>query len=537
MDYQSILLITALFVNLILGAVVFFRNRYQKENRWFIYFVLSVAMWSLTMFFYRISSSIDLSLWWAIILYDVAIFIPPTLLCFSIGFPTGELNISRILKILLWGPVFTILILTSIKNLVITGVQIVPGQEKTILWGTYYLVYNVYFILYFLAIFLVLYKKIKESTGLLKTQLKVILPGIFIPSIIGNTTNLILPTFGIFDFNWLGQATSMIMTGFIVYAITKHQLMNIKVIAVEMLSIIISVFLLIDAFLSTTSTEYVLKFSIFGLVAFFGYMLVRGVVEEVRIKEELAQASKRLKIANTELKKLDEAKSEFLSIASHQLRTPLTAIKGYSSMLIEGDFGELKGQTKETIEKIFEASQRVVNMIEDFLNISRIEMGRMKYDFMEFDLKDAVKKLTEDFIANNKKAEIIKLSFSCDKQSCNVKADKNKVIQVVSNIIDNAIKYTQKGFVKVFLSTDKEKNVCLVKIQDSGVGISKDTMIKIFQKFTRSSDISKLHTDGSGLGLYVAKKIMEDHNGKIWAEPPGENKGSTFYIELPISQK
>ena len=149
--------------------------------------------------------------------------------------------------------------------------------------------------------------------------------------------------------------------------------------------------------------------------------------------------------------------------------------------------------------------------------------------------RGTVENLINDFIANSPKAQKLNLEFLPEKNNFNINADQNKIRQVISNIIDNAIKYTFDGSIKVFLSHNYEKNKVLIKIQDSGIGINKETMPRLFQKFTRAEKISRFHTDGAGLGLYVARRIVEDHKGKIWAESEGKNKGSTFYIELLVS--
>ncbi|MFC1757123.1 ATP-binding protein [Patescibacteria group bacterium] len=196
----------------------------------------------------------------------------------------------------------------------------------------------------------------------------------------------------------------------------------------------------------------------------------------------------------------------------------------------------VKKESLETLEKWVDTSQLNLNWqtLKDFLEqLDKTEIG---INFGTFVGHETLRRnvLKNRSKANNKKAQIIKLEFLKKGNGFDVKADKNKIHQVVSNLLDNAIKYTNEGFVKISLLREKEGFV-LIKVEDSGVGISEEEVNKIFEKFTRASDVSKMHVDGAGLGLYVAKRIIEDHNGKIWAKSNGVGRGSTFFVELPIN--
>src|SRR5690606_34376031 len=229
------------------------------------------------------------------------------------------------------------------------------------------------------------------------------------------------------------------------------------------------------------------------------------------------------------LEELNKQKTEFVSIASHQLRSPLTAIKGYSSMILEGSYGKVNGKTKEAIEVIFESSQRLVNIIEDFLNITRIELGKMKYEMDEFDLSKMVSRLVEEYTPNAKKKGVSLKVETVGKYLAY--GDLGKINQVISNMIDNAIKYTMDG--SIIVKIKKEGGKILVTVKDSGVGLSEADIAKLFQKFVRAEGAGQVNISGTGLGMFVAKQIIEAHGGKIKAESAGKGKGSTFIMELP----
>lgn len=256
-------------------------------------------------------------------------------------------------------------------------------------------------------------------------------------------------------------------------------------------------------------------------------------IDKSIIYKKLRLTNEELETANDKLKELDQLKSEFLSLATHQIRAPLTAIKGYSSMLLEGDFGSLPQKAKNSVETIMKSCQNLIDVVGDFLNISRIEQGRMVYEKSDFSLAQLVKEVLDELKPNIQNA---KLSLDLEipqNLNTNIKADRGKIKQVLGNVIDNAIKYTLKGGIKV--SVYEEGNMVKVKVKDSGVGIPRNEIGKLFAKFSRTKDAKKTNVTGTGLGLYIAKKMVEAHRGDLTVESEGEGKGSTFIITLPKS--
>ena len=238
-----------------------------------------------------------------------------------------------------------------------------------------------------------------------------------------------------------------------------------------------------------------------------------------------------LRDANEKLKSLDKLKTEFLSLAAHQLRSPLTAIRGYTSMLLEGSFGHVDDKQKEAIDRVFQSSTHLTNVVEDLLNVSKIEAGGMKYVMAPFDFEKVAHDLATDLsITASKKG--LALTFDTDKKGpYTVNGDMEKIRQVVLNIIDNAIKYTMAGSILVKLNKNESLGVYRLDVTDTGMGISPEEKEKLFGKFSRGEG-GKTNTSGSGLGLYLAKQIAEAHGGRISIDSPGVGKGSTFSIEL-----
>ena len=203
-------------------------------------------------------------------------------------------------------------------------------------------------------------------------------------------------------------------------------------------------------------------------------------------------------------------------------------------MLLENTYGELPIKVRGITEKVFQSSQRLIFIVNDLLDTSRIEQGRFQVAFEQVEIANIIKDVVEELKPNAETRNIqLQLEMSSEDAEIVVQADPSKIRQVVTNLVDNAIKYTEQGHVKVALQKSLN-NRALISVKDTGFGMSAQSMQNLFQKFSRAKNISKLHVDGSGLGLFIAKQIIEAHNGRIWAESAGENKGSQFYVELPM---
>ncbi len=273
----------------------------------------------------------------------------------------------------------------------------------------------------------------------------------------------------------------------------------------------------------------------YGELMQFEHESIRSFVNVIAIALDKAILYQDLEHKNVELNALNVQKTEFISVASHQLRGPLTAIKGYASLVLEGDFGEISVPVREAIETMFKSTQALVVIVGDYLDVSRIEQGKMRYDFSDFDIQPFIASIINEF-QPNVKVSGLSLTFNTKKGDYFIHADQGKVKQVISNLLDNAIKYTPRGKIEVtVLRTPSDKIQVIFK--DTGVGIPADVMPKLFDKFSRAPGASQTNITGTGLGLYVAKKMMEAHRGRVWAESEGKDKGSTFILELDALHK
>lgn len=233
---------------------------------------------------------------------------------------------------------------------------------------------------------------------------------------------------------------------------------------------------------------------------------------------------------NIELKKAINSANEFVSLATHQFRGPLGAIKGYVSLILEGDYGDLPEKVREPLNIIVKSADTLGKTVNDFLDISKIEQGEMRYYLKDFNLADLVQEVVNE-LKLGIKSDGLELRLNIPKGEFIIHNDKTKLKHVLINLLDNAHKYTKVGWIEISLEHIPNKKI-LLAVKDSGDGIAPETLPLLFQKFSRAGDADKSNVHGTGLGLYVAKKIVEARHGRIWAESEGLGKGSQFYVEL-----
>jgi len=257
----------------------------------------------------------------------------------------------------------------------------------------------------------------------------------------------------------------------------------------------------------------------------------------VTLQDRVDRATKNLQNANSQLKELDQAKDEFISMASHQLRTPLTTVKGYVSMLNDGDFGKLSKDQKKSIELALDGSNRMARLIDDLLNVSRMEAGKFYIDPIKVNLTQIIQQEIEQLttLAKNKNVSLTS-KISADVPI--MMLDENKTRQAIMNLIDNAIHYSEppKGGGKVQVILSFNDGEAYFRVEDNGIGVPKDQQSKLFTKMFRAKNAKDVRPDGTGLGLYLVKRVVEDQGGKIMFESK-TGKGSLFGFKIPIHNK
>ncbi len=264
-----------------------------------------------------------------------------------------------------------------------------------------------------------------------------------------------------------------------------------------------------------------------------GFTDIVGIaVQNARLYSKLEKATTDLDEANKQLTELDKLKDEFVSLASHELRTPMAAIKGSISTILEGYAGNISDQAREFLTAAYNENDRLIRLVNNLLNTSRIESGKMSFSPMRIDLSILINEVVRNLQVGAKEKNLY-LSYEPSGFLPHVMADEDKIKEVVINLIGNALKFTSTGGITIRSKIDGE--FVITSVSDTGTGIHQEHFEMLFKKFSQvKTDYTKQY-GGTGLGLYISKKIIEGLGGKIWLESE-VGKGTSFYFSLPIAK-
>lgn len=521
--------------NLVLGFIVFYGKPKSLTSKLFLLLTLSISLYSVCTYLINHIANIVSFLWVLRFTMFSAVLFATSFFLLALNFPSDTWLST---KKQLYG-ISTLSVITLILTLTPTVFQSASLAQGASLpsphtgWGIILFGFTVF--VYDIGGLWMIIKRSMKSTGIEKIQQRYLLVGFLITICSILIFSFILPVvFNNTFFVPISVFFTLPFVAFTAYAIIRHHLLDVKVISTEILVFILAIVTLLEVINSQNLTTRIFRLSEFALVLIFGVFLIQSVLKEVRQREQLQSLTTELGKANEQLKNLDQARADFITLTSHQLRTPPATIKWYLAAIKTGDYGELSDGVKEAITKTEITNNALISLIDDLLNASRIERGKMEFLFEPVHIDELAKFTVEQLTPQ---AGFKKLSLTYIPPAVpipEVLADKEKLRQVINNFIDNAIKYTPKGEVKVRVEADD--TYVSVLVSDSGKGIAPEVMPALFEKYSRGKD-SVMHATGIGIGLYVAKVVIENHEGLIGAKSPGVNQGATFYFKLPIHSK
>lgn len=521
--------IPAVVISLLIGFFVLIKDNYSLRGKMFFLLILSFVLWVINIMFEWLVSYIVLLMfsWQIVILFEIPIFIFAVLFTYAFLNKTDKLPyLYKITSIIFY--LLAVLVVPTVYNMESFNITVCEGAYGKAWVFVYALeIFSTLFI-----IFLCLKKYFSEKTYFLKKQILYYMVGMFFFLALFIFSNIFAEISNDYQMNFFGPLGMALFLGFLTYLMVRYHTFNIKMMGAQ--ALVVSLVVLIGATLLVEDpfySEIIIAITLI-LVIGLGYSLTKSVKREVEQRERIERLAKDLETANEKLKELDQLKSEFLSLATHQIRAPLTAIKGYSSMLLDGDFGVLPQKAKDSIATIMKSCQNLIDVVGDFLNISRIEQGRLVYEKSVFEIAKLVREVVNELRPNVQTAGLTLSLDMPENFASKINADRNKIKQVISNVIDNAIKYSSQG--EITVSVFEKHGKVKIAVKDSGVGIDPSEMNKLFNKFSRTKDANKTNISGTGLGLYIAKKMLEAHGGDIKVFSEGVGLGATFTIELPI---
>jgi len=525
--------------SILLGIFVLLKNWRSKINILWFLTTLSISIWAFSLGMEISSPNYNIAFLWNKILNIGAIFIP----IFFYHFVSVFLEIEKKEKILIISGYFFSVIVLFFFNIFtpffVKGVPPKAGFEYWIEVGPLYYLFFLFFVAYILRTIYLLFKYRRIVDKFKKFQINYLLIAIVF-GFGGGITNFFPQVFNVNIFP-IGNYLVALYAIFITYALLKHHLFNTKIIITELFTLGIWMFLLVRTILSETWQNFVVNGGLLLAMIFFGTLLVRSVWKEVRQREKMEVLTKKVqrayeveKRARKELNKLDEVKNQFIMASQHHLRTPLTSMRGYLELLLEGQYGKISPQVKEVLRRFNLSSERLIKIVNEFLDITQFQLGKeVIMPQPGVDLEPIFKEIVEE-LGMETKARGLYLRVNKPKRLPKIKADSEKLKIALFNIVDNAIKYTRKGGITINIKKTDSK--VQITVKDTGVGIPKEQQKGLFNKlFVRGKEATKLHGTGRGIGLYIAYHIIKAHNGKIWVESEGEGKGTIFFIELPIS--
>lgn len=524
---------------LLLVLVIFFANRRAYTNIFYVITALSILAWVDFGFLVYYISDINM-----ITLYARLNFASVVVFCVSayylgLHFPTSPESKARSFI----NYIFTLIgiVLASISAfspLIISSIEL-SGNNRVWQEGILGTFFYFYVIVTAVLFFYNIVKKYLHGTDDEKSKIVSFIYGVIIFLALNIIFNIAYPyIFNNDQYYWIGDYSVIFFLGFTAYGIVKHGLFNIKVIATQTTVVALSVALLIETIASNDLTEGATKAIIWIIATYGGYVLIKSVKQEIRQREEIQQLAKKLDEANQHLEELDEAKDNFLSMAAHELNTPIAAIEGYLSMIVDEKMcGELNEKLENYLKNIYGSSKRLATLVKDLLNVSRIESNRIHLLYEE----TQIEQLIESSIAEVKiKADEVGHKLIFEKPAGHLPKtwlDKDRITEVVINILGNSIKYTEPPG-KIIVKAHADDGKIVVAIEDNGRGIPKDRQDHIFEKFAQG-DVLKDQVKGTGLGMFITKNLIELHKGKVWFESSTDqhDHGTTFYFSIPILTK
>jgi len=516
-------LIIAVSINLILGVASYRSNNKSTTNVLFTLLSLVISAWLFVMYNSLQPSEPQFSL--LVIRLTIFIAAPMSLLfyLFAHTLPSDKLIMSPVRVLLLVMLTIAVMVIT-LSPFAFTSVETINGFPSPTA-GPGMGVFALSAVGFTIGSIFTLYKKYKTLQEGQKNQALIVLWGIVLMyGFLFLTVLIPVVLFKFSGFVSLFPISSLFFTSFAAYAIIKHKLLELKILAVEGLIVLLWIVLFSKVLVTQSESERAIDIFVFFAMIVVGVLLMRAVSRELDQKEQLTKLAARLQ-------EMDHRKDEFLSIVAHELRAPMTAIKGYISMLLEGDAGDLPDDANEYLKVASKSNDRLIRLVNNLLNVSRIEEGRQVYQMGILGLIPVVKSVFDEFRFN---AEGKNLRYTLDIGSTlppdKVYVDKDRIHEVVSNFISNAIKYTDTGSILVKVYSPK-LNYIRMEVSDTGKGIALVDQKKLFQKYYRvESAVGR--AVGTGLGLYISKLLVEKFGGLVGFVSQ-EGKGSNFWFELP----
>jgi len=521
----------AIFAALIFVYILAFKVKESLVTRIFLFSISCFIVWSVIDVLLWASNRSDLVLfYWSLqILLEMLLYASAFYLAY-IFIKQKDLDFYN--KLILVATILPIVILLPTRYLLpAIDISYCDAVESSLVIFYTYLIE----VIFILSILFVCFREINQSTQrkkeilLFSTGLIIFLLAFSSGNIIGSITeNWILAQAGLFGMP--------LFIAFLAYTVVRFKTFNVKLISTQALVVVL--WFLVGSLLLIRTIESIRIITSITLIALLllGIQLVRGVKREIKQREQIEKLAGELQIAN-------EGQANLIHIINHQIKGYLAKARNvFSELLTEPEYGPISESAKPMMNEGLKSLTEGVDFVTDFLNASNIEKGTYKYEMQPLDIKVLVQNVAEK---QKVVAEEKGLSFEVNiaEGDYNIRGDKVQLEQAMRNLIDNSIRYTPSGTINLQLSREhnppsqsfgEASDKIRLKIEDTGIGISDELKPKLFTKGGRDKNSLKVNVNSTGFGLSFVKDVIEAHHGRVWAESAGVNKGSTFFMKLPI---
>jgi len=520
----NILLLASALVSLVIAGIIYLSDKNSLTNKLLSSVIVLAAVWGISIFATILSGSLSVGN----VSFSAVSLIPAFLILFILSF-RNKLDKKKTWLVL--SPAVVMAVLVNMPGSISRAIRTDRGYIEVLNYGYLLWVFDIYFFIYAGILFYLLIRARIEASGIQKVQLKYLIFGFATSLFFGSLFNIILPLVGIYQFNNLGPVFILFMSSTMAYAATRHYLQEVQVIFSEIWAFMLVFIVLVLLLVRPT----VFNLFLFALILGVCVMFIRSVLSEAKKNEVLIKQKKQLEDDKEELKTLDKLKDDFLKMATHELNTPVTVIQGKMSMIFDENLGNFDPNHKEFLEPVFKNSSRLIELIRGILDSLKIDQGEMAVTLIETDLVEVTTKIIEKTKKEAVKKNVEMIFNSPKEEIPPLKVDGLKIQNVIQNLLSNAIKFSPEGG-RVITDLGIFDGHLVVSVADSGVGISEEDQRHIFEKFYQAKRFdleSPQEQQGTGLGLYISKKFIEMHKGKMWFKSE-EGKGSKFFFALPL---
>lgn len=522
-----------LFVSLLmlfLGSVVLVHQLNSRINRLFFAWTVFCVFWMVTNYLENVPwFSLGARNFFLRTDFASAMLAVGFVMLFAINYVRPSVKVSTLIKY--FAPA-VVLAISSYTSLIISHIGITKSGEIGFAQEFGFYVYALFVIAYFAIPCVVLWRARRFAQPAQRPQLTSIAIGTSLTAVVSLTVNLFLQNYISAEWFRVGIYAVIFFVVGVFWAIVRHEFLRIRLVVVELLLLGILATIMARVVTSASVVDIVMNIAVFLVMLVLGFAMVRSFLNEERQREKLQVLNASLEKSNQDLLKLDNLKNTMLSVASHQLRGPLGGIRGYLTMMKEGDLGAINDNQREVLAMNLNVLSRLLSAVETFLDIGMLESGKISLHLETVALDETISNIIEEFVAPMRRKGLA-MSYECLAQRpVLARVDADKVQHIVFNVVDNALKYTERGSVRVTLET--VEGMAVVKIVDTGPGMSAADLAHLFHKFERGHFVTD--KGGSGLGLYVVKMLAEMQGGRVKAESAGVGQGTVFTLTFPLAK-